>query len=187
MAEDPRQIRTRAALTGALLRLLEDEPLASIGVASLCQAADVHRTTFYRHAGSIEEFAVDVITRELDTIATMPEGATATLGAYGRTMVELLDHVAGERYLYRPLLLSKWGSALRAAIDERMRHRVRLALEVFAGVKGVEVPPHREEIVAFISGGLVGTIALWALGDDTDAEGWAARVQALMPAWWPVR
>src|SRR5690606_29606021 len=75
MLEDPRRVRTREALRRALLGLLEDESLASISIAALCEAAGVHRTTFYKHASSIEEFAADVITRELDAIATIDTGA----------------------------------------------------------------------------------------------------------------
>ncbi len=186
MAEDPRQVRTREALTRVLLELLEAKTFVSISVSQLCAAANVHRTTFYKHAGSIEEFAVDVITRELDAIATVTASDRDPLTVYGDAMVEVLEHVAGERAIYRPLLASKWGSALRAAIDARMQGRVRIALDVFAAQDGVQVPPHREEIVAFVSGGLVGTIVAWAMSDDTDAVGWAARVQALIPAWWPV-
>lgn len=222
MLEDPRRVRTREALRRALLGLLEDESLASISIAALCEAAGVHRTTFYKHAGSIEEFAADVITRELDAIATIDTGASDPIDAYRQAMVDVLVHVAGERELYRPLLSSRWGGALRTTIDERLRARVRIALDVFAalqvdarevadprrsgqpgepdapgqpgalgqpgqpGQTDQSIPAHREEIAAFISGGLVGTIVLWAQSDDLDAEGWAARVQALMPPWWPV-
>ncbi|NLA57177.1 MAG: TetR/AcrR family transcriptional regulator [Corynebacterium humireducens] len=187
MAEDPRQVRTRVALTGALLELLEAKTFVSISVSQLCEVAGVHRTTFYKHAGSIEEFAVDVITRELDAIATVAADGDNPLGEYRSAMVDVLEHVASERTLYRPLLVSKWGAALRTAIDQRMQPRVRIALDVFAAQGDVTVPDHREEIVAFISGGLVGTIVAWALSDDTDAVAWATRVQALMPVWWPVR
>lgn len=248
MLEDPRRVRTREALRRALLGLLEDESLASISIAALCEAAGVHRTTFYKHASSIEEFAADVITRELDAIATIDTGASDPIDAYRQAMVDVLVHVAGERELYRPLLSSRWGGALRTTIDERLRARVRIALDVFAALtqdgsnggprdslpvsqpanqlvsqpgrqrerlhdgglgrqldwqrererereRGAQrggqspraIPDHREEIAAFISGGLVGTIVLWAQSDDLDAEGWAARVQALMPPWWPVR
>lgn len=189
MLEDPRQTRTRVALTEAFLELLEDENLATISVAALCAAAGVHRTTFYGHAGSIEEFAVDVMTRELDEVSTVnvrdDEGGVLT--TYDQTMVNVLESVAKERRHYRALLASKWGGALRVAIDERMQFRVRIALEVFAAEEETEVPDEREHVVAFISGALVGTIVQWALSDDEDARTWAARTQALMPPWWPVR
>lgn len=189
MLEDPRQARTRVALTEAFHALVEDENLSTISVAALCSAAGVHRTTFYGHAASIEEFAVDVMTRELDEVSTVNtgDGDSDPLAVYGRTMVDVLESVAKERRHYRALLASKWGGALRVAIDERMQVRVRIALDVFAKEAGTTVPGDREQAVAFISGALVGVIVAWALSDDEDAQAWAKRTQSLMPLWWPVR
>lgn len=187
MTDDPRQIRTRAALTHALLEMIEDTSLSSISVSGLCQRAGVHRTTFYKHASGIEEFAVDAVTRELDTIATVARDGDDPVGAYRQAMIDVLAHVAGERALYRPLIASQWGGALRAALDERMQGRVRLALAVFAEMDGVEVPENRDEIAAVISGAIVGEIVHWALSEDMRVEAAAKRFLALMPAWWPVR
>lgn len=187
MSTDPRQLRTRAALTDALLRLIEREHLAAISISELCEEAGVHRTTFYKHATSIEEFAVDVITSALDQLATVTAESDDPGEEYLQAMVDVLAHVAVERQLFRPLLASKWSSALRLAIDQRMQDRARLALEVFESQLGVEVPDNRDEVVAFVSGGLVGAIVHWAMSDELDAEAGAARVQALMPRWWPVR
>ncbi len=93
MAEDPRQVRSRLALTQALLKMLQNETLSSINVAALCVEAGVHRTTFYGHASSIEEFAVDVIAREVDAIATIDPTHGDPLLPYRTAMVNLLDQV----------------------------------------------------------------------------------------------
>ncbi|WP_166970792.1 TetR/AcrR family transcriptional regulator [Brevibacterium atlanticum] len=189
MAEDPRQTRAREALTKALRVLLEDEQFSSISVALLCETAGVHRTTFYKHASTLDEFAVDVVTRELDKISTVTrsESDGSAIPAYGKAMVDVLDHVAGERVLFRSLLESRLSGALRAAIDTRMQSRVRIALEVFEAEERAVIPDGREHVVAFLSGALVGTIMQWAMSDESDAVTWAARTQALMPPWWPVR
>lgn len=186
MSEDPRQQRSRIALTRALLNLMQRDELSSISVAALCAEAGVHRTTFYGHASSIEEFAVDVITREIDAIATIRASSGDPYLPYKKAMVGLLVHVAGEREVYRSLLKSKWGGALRVKLEAMMQNRARLALQAFAEQGDVRVPEYREEAVAFVSGGLVGTLVLWALSDDSDAEAWAVRTQQLMPEWWPV-
>ncbi len=74
---------------------------------------------------------------------------------------------------------------MRVKLDSLMQHRVRLALEVFSE-QGAQVPENRDETAAFVSGGTVGSIVLWALSDETDAEGWTTRMQSFMPAWWPL-
>lgn len=188
MIEDPRQTRTRAALGDALMRLLANAPLDSISVASLCREAGVHRTTFYGHAGGVEEFAVDYLTRDLDLVATVDStaGPGIDFSRYRTALITLLQHVADERALYRPLLNSRWGGSLRAAIDGRLRERFLIALDVFRASNVIGIPDQRSETVAFLTGALVGMIASWAASDDEDAVAAADRVLALMPAWWPV-
>jgi len=186
--EDPRQARTRAALSDALMRLLASSPLDSISVAALCREAGVHRTTFYGHAAGVEEFAVDFLTRDLDLVTAVesPSGPGIDLSRYRTALITLLAHVADERALYRPLLQSRWGGSLRAAIDGRLRERFLIALDVFRASNVVGVPDQRTEAVAFLTGALVGMIASWAASDDVDAVAAADRVLALMPAWWPI-
>lgn len=190
MPDDPRRSRTRAALAAALLRRVAEAPLESISVSQLCRDAGVHRTTFYGHAQSVGEFAIDVVTQDLDEVATvvLPVAATAVEAAriYLDTLVVLLEHVARERPLVRPLLVSRTGASLREALLGRLTERVALALEAFSA-RGVDVPGGgaRSEAAAAVAGMIVGFVGAWATTDDTDARAAAARLQALMPPWWP--
>ena len=188
MRIDPRQERTRAALGDALLRMLENAPLDTITVASLCREAGVHRTTFYGHAQGVEEFAVDFLTRDLDAVATVDAASSpgSDLTPYRDALVTLLEHVVEERRLFRPLLRSRWAGALRAAIEARLRVRFLIALDVFAASGVPEIPSEREEVAAFLSGALVGMIDAWASSDDQDAGAAADRILSLMPRWWPL-
>jgi AcrR family transcriptional regulator len=191
--DDPRQRRTRAALTEALLRLLEHDPLDSITVARLCREAGVHRTTFYAHAPGVHAFALAVFTQDLDRLAAVdvePEGELPEHVAerYLDSLTMVLDHVAVERAGYRALFGSASRGVFRAVLDERMRRRARLALEVWRaqGVPGAPVADEAiDEAAAYIAGGLVGAIEAWAMGDETDAAASAARIATLMPGWWP--
>ncbi|KZE93985.1 hypothetical protein AVP42_01375 [Agromyces sp. NDB4Y10] len=191
--DDPRQRRTRAALTDALLRLLEHEPLDAITVARLCREAGVHRTTFYAHAPSVHAFALAVFTQDLDRLTAVdvePAGETPEHVAerYLDSLTRVLDHVAVERAGYRALFGSASRGVFRTALDERMRRRARLALEVWRaqGVPGAPVAAAAiDEAAAYVAGGLVGAIETWAMGDETDAAASAARIATLMPGWWP--
>lgn len=109
MTEDPRQTRTREALAAAMLRLAADSTLTSISVASLCKEAGVHRTTFYGHASSLEEFAVDVLSRDVDILSTVDFDPSDPVPAYQQAMVALLDHLLQKREIFRTLLASPLG------------------------------------------------------------------------------
>jgi AcrR family transcriptional regulator len=192
--DDPRLLRTRAALTDALLRLLERMPLDAISVAALCREAGVHRTTFYGHAPGVHAFALTVFTQDLDqltAVAVEPAETPEHLAErYFDSLTRVLDHVADERAGYRALFGSTSRGVFRAALDERMRRRARIALEVWRAkrVPGAPVADTAvDQAAAFIAGGLVGAIEAWAMGDETDAAASAARIAALMPAWWPRR
>ncbi|WP_430647459.1 TetR-like C-terminal domain-containing protein [Agromyces sp. GXS1127] len=192
-ADDPRHRRTRAALTAALLRLLERQPLDAISVAALSREAGVHRTTFYAHASSVHDFALGVFTQDLDrlsTVAVQPEAETPAHVAqrYLDSLVAVLEHVAEDRAGYRALFGSTSRGVFRTALEARLRHRARLALEVWRA-QAVPGAPRDEvaivEAAAYIAGGLVGALETWALGDETDAAASAARLSTLMPTWWP--
>ncbi len=186
MTEDPRQVRTRAKLTEALVRLIERDGLSTMSVVELCNEAGVHRTTFYGHATTIEEFTVGVVTRIIDEVSTVDSDVPDPIEAYRRAAFDLFERLVQERTLVRAVLSSTWAGALRHALDERMQYRVRIALDVFATRTSTPIPEHREFVVAFISGGIVGAIVEWVLSDETDVETWATRMQGLMPPWWPV-
>lgn len=193
--DDPRLQRTRVALTSALLRLLERAPLDEISVAALCREAGVHRTTFYGHAPNVHAFALAVFTQDLDQLtAVTVEPAAETpehiAERYFDSLTRVLEHVADERAGYRALFGSAGRGVFRAALDERMRRRARIALEVWRAkrVPGAPVADAAvDEAAAFIAGGLVGAVETWAMGDETDAAASAARIAALMPRWWPRR
>lgn len=193
MREDPRQARTRRALTDALLRLLENAPLDDITVTRLCREAAVHRTTFYGHADGVHAFAVSVVSRDLDELSRVDvlsrsEAPTDSAARYFGALTAMLTHIAVERQLYRPLFASASRGALRSALEQRLRHRVVLALEVFAREGAPDVPHGGagEETAAFIAGGLVGVVEVWSGESDEDAAAAARRILRLMPPWWPL-
>jgi hypothetical protein len=146
----------------------------------------VHRTTFYGHATTIEEFTVGVVTRIIDGVPEVDPEAPDPIEAYRSATFDLFECIIQDRTLVRAVLSSTWAGALRLALDERMQHRVRIALDVFAARMNTPVPEHREFVVAFVSGGIIGAIVEWTLSDETDVETWATHMQGLMPSWWPV-
>ncbi|PTE73674.1 TetR/AcrR family transcriptional regulator [Staphylococcus devriesei] len=56
--EDIRVIKTKKALTDSLYFLLEEEVYSTITVNKICENANVHRTTFYKHFYDKKEILV---------------------------------------------------------------------------------------------------------------------------------
>ncbi|WP_353807721.1 TetR/AcrR family transcriptional regulator [Agromyces sp. SYSU T00194] len=190
---DPRAERTRAALADALRRLLATTAIDEISVSALCREAGVHRTTFYGHFESVQDFAIEQYGYEFDSISVVDvdpsEGDPQQVAVrYEESLRGLLEHVVSERAGYRALLASRSRWLFHSVLDGRIRHRALLAVEVWAARDVPGAPQERcaqEEAAAYIAGGLIGAIETWAVGDEDDLEAAAERFTALLPSWWP--
>jgi AcrR family transcriptional regulator len=185
LAADPRQIRTRAALKAALLRLATDESVVTASVATLCKEAGVHRTTFYGHANSLEEFAVDVLSEDIDAITAVEFDPANPVQGYLDALVNLLEQFKDKRPVFRPLFASPWLGAMVIKMNEYMLHRAELALDSFSTLPGISVPQPHREAAAYVAGALVASCVEWVKEEDDDSHAKARRIQALMPPWWP--
>ena len=72
--ENRRVRMTKQMMKDALLELLEQEKLVSISVTAICEAADIHRSTFYNYYTDVEELLKDIEQDLLDRIPTRPWG-----------------------------------------------------------------------------------------------------------------
>ena len=69
-----RRIRmTKRLIKDALLELLEQEKLANITVTALCEKADVHRSTFYKHYSDPADVLSEIEQDFLDQIPAPPQ------------------------------------------------------------------------------------------------------------------
>jgi AcrR family transcriptional regulator len=66
--DDPRVLRTREALVGALLALCEEKNLDEITVKEVSHLASVNRNTFYRHFGNKDELVATAFDALIDQI-----------------------------------------------------------------------------------------------------------------------
>ena len=72
-SENRRVRMTKRLMKDALLELLEDRDLANISVTAVCQAADVHRSTFYNYYTDPADLLEDIIQDFLDRIPAPPQ------------------------------------------------------------------------------------------------------------------
>jgi len=166
---DPRQIRTRAALREALLDLLEDEGVEHVSVSALTRRAGVSRPTFYAHFEDVGS----VLFEELDTLLTEEEEAfrAAVEGLYGaaaghalRPVLTALTHRIGrQERMFRSVLSGRAGAAAR---DRVWRHQVTVNRYYLDTQPHHALPDHELELVAsFCAGGILDLHLRWLQGD----------------------
>jgi AcrR family transcriptional regulator len=70
-ADDARAVRTREALRGALLSLLETRPLDEIGIREIATEAGIGHATFYRHHPSKDALLHDLAADEVQRLVAL--------------------------------------------------------------------------------------------------------------------
>ena len=72
--QENRRVRiTKRMMKDALLELLEQNELVDISVTALCEAADVHRSTFYNYYSDPADLLREIEQDFLDDIPSLPE------------------------------------------------------------------------------------------------------------------
>ncbi len=150
---DPRALKTREALRGALLALLDDKPLEEITIRQIAARAGVNYTTFFRHHTGKEELLDEIAASEIQTLfeLTMPalDADDARAGS-----LALCRYVDEHRSLWARLLTGGAAARLREEF-------IRLTRE-FAAEHGSDhewLPP--EVGVIFGAGSTIELLTWW--------------------------
>jgi AcrR family transcriptional regulator len=186
---DPRQLRTRRALTEAIIELASSRPTDSLSVSEVAERAGISRDTFYRHASSPSELLRSALEEDLAALEMPTEGGEQ---AFGQAERQLLQHVADHATIYRnalvhgserhvrDMLVSYISGALERYVDEHP--------EILPeGIRALEQPHTRNVAIAYAASGTVGAIESWLRDAETEQLDVAATAEAIVaasPSWW---
>ncbi len=174
VSPDPRAVRTRDRLRGALLDLLRTRAWDDITVAEVVAHAGCSRSTFYAHYDDRDALLVDAFLGAMDIVPATGQNHCLAF------VPHLFEHLARHRVLAEPYLVQGHGGPMVPALRERIHSHVRERLEA--------TMPHltdaqRAELAATV-GGAVWTAMLWWLEHGTDvtsADAAAALLALLTP------
>ena len=100
---DARQVRSRNALTGALLELLEERPFDRLTIREITARAGTGYATFFRHYPTKEALLSDVASGEIAGLLGMTTPLLQDAGTYESTLA-LCQYVDKHRRLWSALL-----------------------------------------------------------------------------------
>jgi AcrR family transcriptional regulator len=120
---DARQIRSRKALEGALLALLEEKPFDQITIREISARAGTGYATFFRHYPTKEALLSDVASEEIAGLIAMTVPILNDANSYASTRA-LCDYVGRHRKLWSALLTGGAAGILR---EEFIRQARQLA------------------------------------------------------------
>lgn len=121
---DARQVRSRKALTGAMLALLEEKPFDQITIREISARAGTGYATFFRHYTDKEALLGDVASEEIGALLAMTTPVLYDANSYVSTLA-LCNYVYDHRALWSALLTGGAASIVR---EEFIRQARQLAI-----------------------------------------------------------
>jgi AcrR family transcriptional regulator len=155
---DARQVRSRSALTSALLELLEEKPFDQLTIREISQRAGTGYATFFRHYATKEALLSDVASEEIADLLARTIPVLHDSSSFESTLA-LCRHVGEHRNLWVALLTGGAAGILR---DEFIRQARELPRE-FTEVKSW-LPADLG--VVYGAGGTIDLLAWWLSQDE---------------------
>lgn len=101
MSTDRRERKSKGALKGAMKVLMQQKPAEKITVTELCDRADVNRSTFYAHYGSVEQLLSDIhedLFSDMDRFLGVDGGTLPPKRVTGQILTDVLNYMRGEEF-----------------------------------------------------------------------------------------
>lgn len=155
---DARQIRSRNALTGALLALLEEKPFDQITIREISARAGTGYATFFRHYPTKEALLSDIASEEIAGLLAMTAPIVHAANSL-ESSVAVCCHVGRHRKLWSALLTGGAAGILREEF-------IRQARALAHGAPRPESWLPADLAVVYATGGTVDLLAWWLSQDE---------------------
>lgn len=155
---DARQVRSRKALTGAMLAMLEEKPFDQITIREISARAGTGYATFFRHYTDKEALLGDVASEEIGALLAMTTPVLYDANSYVSTLA-LCNYVYDHRALWSALLTGGAASIVR---EEFIRQARQLA--IYAMKPESWLPADLG--VVYGTGGTIDLLAWWLSQDE---------------------
>lgn len=159
---DARQLRSRAALTGAMLALLEEKPFDQVTIREISARAGTGYATFFRHYPTKEALLADIAAEEIADLLAMTTPLLYDVNSLESTKA-LCRNVAAQRKLWAALLTGGAASTVREEF-------IRQARELAGDAARPESWLPADLGVVYGTGGTIDLLAWWLSQDEQDYE-----------------
>jgi AcrR family transcriptional regulator len=183
VSTDPRVARTRAAITAAVHRLVEQGQ--ELTVAAIVRAAAVSRATFYSHFAGLDDLAESLTRETFHEIAEVYNVELGTVSSRAEAMrqsqVRLVDYFVANRAIFAAV------AAMPVSKNGYLKSVRAMADEIEASLLKDPVLPSELQLTAtarYIAGAAYGLIDAWLFDDvELTAPQLVDHLVALLPPW----
>ena len=156
---DARQVRSRRALTGAMLALLSEMPFDQVTIREITARAGTGYATFFRHYPDKEALLGDVASQEITSLLAMTMPVLGSASSKETTRA-LCRHVAEHRKLWFALLTGGAAGILRAEF-------IRQARDLAQGMEQQDGWLPADLAVVYGTGSTIDLLAWWLAHYET--------------------
>ncbi len=149
-APDRRIAKTRSALAQALFELIQTTDWNDISIRTLCDKANVARSSFYAHFNTVSELLESLMTEHFPQLSELP----STPNQFA-TLNWLIDHITQNRTLFSRIVNTPSASTILTRF--KAQTKITLAQELKAN--GIACSTIHLD---FLIGGIFESIQIWA-------------------------
>ena len=164
---DIRVIRTQEQLIGSLIKLLADKNFEDLSVSEICDTAQVHRATFYKHFNDKYEFLNFCFDNELSKISFDVPKALPTVENIKENFMFFIkttfEFIYSKKNLFSIILSKKFSVSFSASFTSAVHNYCLEKIDVI--LPGTN-PERAELFAAFYSNAFVGVVMMYAKNPD---------------------
>lgn len=165
--EDLRVRKTNKMLNEAITELLQTKSIDKISVVELCDAAQIHRATFYKHYKDKDAFIEHIISMQIDKLyaEAKRQSESEELSAYIHTIAELtLDFTEKNKNYIISNSQSAEGAQLLIMLSDVISRELKNQLQKY--MAGCHDDNILEVISHYLAGGFIDIISWWLRSDS---------------------
>lgn len=163
--QDMRTVKTRAALSAALMDLMDKEPFDEIKVVDICERAQVHRTTFYKHFEDkyqLLSFVIDEVIAELSGNFAVPDNCENPSEFYHALLNSVIEYIHNNERKFKLIAKNNTSGVFIHTLQKILSQHIAEYLYFFEK-KGFRFNAPVPLLAQYRSGGLIAS-AYYLLG-----------------------
>ena len=166
--QDPRSAATKEKIINAYIQLLSETKQENISALEICEIANIHRSTFYRHYEGINDIEIDIEKTVLKTFSGILDNTPLDDFTNGRKtfLRTVSETIRNDLSFYTKVLLVNRRVGFIEKIDATIRNKLKETLSKKTELSDDEI----DYVFTFAVAGRVAVYRKWILSGFRQSE-----------------
>ena len=166
--QDPRSAATKEKIINAYIQLLSETKPEYISALEICEIANIHRSTFYRHYESINDIEIDIEKTVLKTFSDILDNTSLDDFINGRKtfLRTVSETIKNDLSFYTKVLLVNRRVGFIEKIDATIRNKLKETLSEKTELSDDEI----DYVFTFAVAGRIAVYRKWIMSGFKQSE-----------------